>query len=78
MSAIIRDSDEPYTYHIEAVDTTQVANKECSVPVEWITPEGNDVTDDLITYIRPLIQGEAFPTFRDGLPSYMNISHLSK
>ena len=78
MPAIIRDSDEPYTYHIDAVDTTQVANKESNVPIPWITPAGNDVTDELITYIKPLIQGESFPTFRGGLPSYMNISHLSK
>ena len=78
MPAIIRDSDEPYTYHIDAVDTTQVANKESNVPVPWITPDGNDVTDELITYIKPLIQGESFPTFRGGLPCYMNISHLSK
>ena len=76
MTAIIRDSSEPYTYHIEAVDTSKVANKESIVPLRWITSSGNDVTDDLISYIKPLIQGEVFPEYKNGLPVYMNISHL--
>ena len=76
MTAIIRDSDDPYAYHIDSVDVNKVANQAKSVPVEWITPSGNNVTPELIRYIRPLIQGESYPEYSDGLPVYMNISHL--
>ena len=76
MTTIVRDSDDPYSYHIDSVDVNKVANQAKSVPIEWITPSGNDVTPELVRYIRPLIQGESYPEYSDGLPVYMNISHL--
>ena len=76
MTAIKRISNTPYTYNIEAVDVSKVANAAKSVPVEWITPEGNDVTEELINYIRPLIIGEVAHEYKDGLPSYIDIKHL--
>ena len=76
MTTIVRDSDDPYAYHIDSVDVNKVANQAKNVPLEWITPSGNDVTPELVRYIRPLIQGESYPEYADGLPVYMNISHL--
>ncbi|MCR5149301.1 MAG: 6-phosphofructokinase [Eubacterium sp.] len=76
MTAIKRTSDNPYTYNIEAVDVSQVANAAKSVPLDWISPSGNDVTEEMIAYIKPLIQGEVALTYKDGLPEYLNISHL--
>ena len=76
MTTIVRDSDDPYAYHIDSVDVNKVANQAKNVPLEWITPSGNDVTPELVRYIRPLIQGESYPEYSDGLPVYMNISHL--
>lgn len=38
-------------------DVNAICNEEKTVPVEWITPDGHDVTEDFIRYARPLIQG---------------------
>ncbi len=77
MTSIKRKSTVPYLYDIEMADVSQIANKAKSVPVEWITPEHNDVTRDVISYIKPLIQGEVSITYRDGLPVYIDIPHLT-
>ena len=46
--------------------------KEKTVPVEWITPDGHDVTEDFIRYARPLIQGNiSVPLGEDGLPEFV-------
>ena len=49
------------------------ANIEKKVPLEWITDD-DFVTDDLIHYIRPLIQAELSPIMVDGLPRHLNIN----
>ena len=76
MASICRDSTTPYVAHVEYVDVAEVANKVKSVPRNWISPAGNDVSDELVEYIRPLIQGETETSFQNGLPRYTNISHL--
>ena len=46
--------------------------------IEWINAAGNDVTQELIDYLTPLIQGESNVTYENGLPVYMDVSHLTK
>lgn len=77
MTATRRKSDFPYLYDIEMADVSQIANRAKSVPVSWITPEHNDVTQEMIHYMKPLIQGEVSISYRDGLPVYIEIPHLS-
>ena len=55
-----------------------VANAEKTVPLEWINDEGNDVTDEFIDYIRPLVRGVPQVPYRNGLPDYIDVSHLDK
>ncbi len=43
------------------------------VPLEWITEDGTHVTDELIHYIRPLIQAELSPMMVDGLPRHLRV-----
>ena len=57
----------------ETNDVHQIANIEKKVPLEWITDD-DFVTDDLIHYIRPLIQAELSPIMVDGLPRHLNIN----
>jgi 6-phosphofructokinase 1 len=52
-----------------------VANAEKKVPRDWITPEGNNVTDAFIDYALPLIQGENKRILENGLPRF---AHLKK
>ena len=68
-----RVSDDPYMCITETNDVHQIANIEKKVPLEWITDD-DFVTDDLIHYIRPLIQAELSPIMVDGLPRHLNIN----
>lgn len=76
MSSIKRISNDPYQWIIEAEDVSLIANKAKSVPIEWITPEKNNVTAEMEAYLRPLIIGEVSLQYKDGLPMYLPINHL--
>lgn len=76
MVCIKRESNTPYTISYTYANIAEIANEAKSVPREWINEAGNDVTQELIDYIYPLIQGECPVEYKDGLPVYANISHL--
>ena len=71
MSTIIRDCDEPYKVHYDGADISMIANKEKTVPVEWISEDGTDVNDKMEMYLRPLIQGEKKVNYVNGIPEYI-------
>ena len=50
-----------------------VANKEKKFPVEWISPEGNNVTVDALNYFLPLIKGEPVLKYKNGIPMHFRI-----
>jgi len=68
MAAIKRLSDMPYRVEFISVPVNEVANHEKIVPMEWITPDGHDVTEELIAYMKPLIQGETNVKYENGIP----------
>lgn len=68
-----RISDDPYMCITECQDVHKIANIEKKVPLEWIT-EDDYVTEDLINYIRPLIQAELSPIYVDGLPRHLQLN----
>lgn len=70
MSAIQRISDDPYQVEIKLSDLSKIANFEKKVPVEWINEEGNDVKEELLTYLEPLIQGEVNIPYENGIPKH--------
>lgn len=76
MVCIKRESNTPYTISYTYANIAEIANEAKSVPREWINAAGNDVTQELIDYIYPLIQGECPVEYKDGLPVYANIAHL--
>lgn len=76
MMATRRLSDNPYTSDVISVDIKTAANHEKQVPAHMINEAGNDVTDDFMVYARPLIEGEPEITYKNGLPTYLDISHL--
>lgn len=78
MVTMERTSSKPYQLHYGSAPIENVANKVKSVPMEWINESHNDVTDEMIAYLTPLIQGEVTTLYQDGLPVYPDISHLSK
>ena len=76
MVCICRDSDKPYAIHYSHAPITQIANEAKSVPIEWISEKGNDIKQELLDYMRPLIQGEVQLEYLDGVPDYLEVSHL--
>jgi 6-phosphofructokinase 1 len=68
MAAISRISNQPYHVEYTSVPVGEVANHEKLVPIDWITPDGHDVTEELIAYMKPLIQGETNIKYENGIP----------
>lgn len=71
MSTIIRDCEKPYKVHYDGADISMIANKEKTVPLEWISEDGTDVNDRMESYLRPLIQGKKKVNYVNGIPEYI-------
>lgn len=71
MASIVRESNDPYRVCYRRVRVRDVANNEKTVPLDWITPDGHDVTQEMMDYLKPLIQGEIMPTYENGVPKYL-------
>ncbi|MBQ9156077.1 MAG: 6-phosphofructokinase [Eubacterium sp.] len=71
MISFVRCSDDPYVVACGLEDVNEVCNQEKTVPLEWITNDGTDISEDFITYATPLIQGTPpIPMGEDGLPAF--------
>ncbi len=77
-STLRRISNNPYSVEYYTERVSVVANAEKTVPREWITVDGNDVTNEMIEYIKPLVKGVPQVPYRNGLPDYVNVSYLDK
>lgn len=73
MPTIVRKTSRPYRWVIGHVPLAAVANKEKKVPREYIRADGFGITAACRRYLEPLIAGEAYPPYRDGLPDYVRI-----
>jgi len=75
MMVILRDNDpgEPYSSVYGHMDIDLIANKTKFVPKHFINERGNHVTDECLGYILPLIKGECYPEYKDGLPVFATI-----
>jgi 6-phosphofructokinase 1 len=76
MLTLNRDNTPNYSVSIGNVAIKEVANQAKSVPLEWINEAGNDVTSEMIDYLRPLIIGEPNIKYKNGIPDYLSIKHL--
>jgi 6-phosphofructokinase 1 len=76
MIVIHRESNSPYSSKIECIDIHNVANKEKDIPRNWINEEGNDITIDLLNYIKPLTVGEPNISYKDGIPNFISIEKV--
>ena len=69
-------ADGQYACRMKLIPLSDVANYEKKVPVEWIVPEGNNVTQDFIDYALPLIQGVPEIPLENGLPRYARLKKV--
>jgi 6-phosphofructokinase len=77
MPAIRRLSDVPYHWDIIAAPLSEVANREKPLPPDFISTDGFGITECARRYLTPLIFGEAYPPFKDGLPDYVKLQNLA-
>ncbi len=71
MVVLQRISDDPYQCATAIKNVHKIANDEKCVPREWISEDGTYVTDDFVTYVSPLIQGDVAPVMVDGIPRHL-------
>jgi 6-phosphofructokinase 1 len=77
MPTIVRVSSRPYRWKIGVAKLTDVANVEKKMPRDFITADGFHITAKCRNYLQPLISGEAFPPFENGLPKYVRLKNLA-
>ena len=75
MPIIVRKKSKKYSWEIGKAKLSEVANFEKKMPKNFITKDGFGITQSCRNYLSPLIQGEAYPPFKDGLPE---IARLKK
>ena len=68
MPVIKRVSDKPYRWKIESAPLGRIANKEKMLPRRYITKDGFGITPAARRYLEPLIKGENYPPYINGLP----------
>jgi len=76
MPVILRKSARPYRWTIGAVPLAEVANRERKLPRDYITQDGFGITAAARRYLAPLIAGEDYPPYLDGLPAYVRLKAL--
>ncbi|HEY5804296.1 MAG TPA: 6-phosphofructokinase [Lysobacter sp.] len=78
MPVIVRSSDSPYRWKIEAAPLSKVANHEKKMPAGFIRKDGYGITAAARRYLEPLIRGEAPPPYgRDGIPKYVTLKNVA-
>ena len=77
MPTIVRTSDAPYAWEIGYADLKDVANVEKPLPEHYITEDGFGITEACRTYLQPLIQGEDYPPYVNGLPNYIRLKNAA-
>jgi 6-phosphofructokinase 1 len=77
MPAIERTSDKPYRWKIAVAPLDKVANVEKMLPRDFITTDGFGITAKARAYLAPLIRGEDYPPFKDGLPQYVRLKNVA-
>ena len=77
MPTIVRRSQRPYRWSLGHVPLAEVANKEKKLPREYIRDDGFGITAACRRYLEPLIGGEAYPPYRNGLPDYVRIKGVA-
>ena len=73
MPTIVRTNDSPYRWKIGEAKLSKVANVERFMPKSYITKDGFDITARAMRYLRPLIAGEDYPRYKNGVPEYVRL-----
>ncbi len=77
MPTVDRISDKPYKWKIGVAPLSKVANVEKFMPRNFITADGFGITEKCRTYLSPLIKGEDYPPYKNGLPQYVRLKNVA-
>lgn len=77
MPTVDRLSDAPYKYRIGMAPLAKVANVEKFMPRDFISKDGFGITDKCKRYLQPLIRGEDYPKYKNGLPQYVTLKSVA-
>lgn len=77
MPTIERVSSKPYRWKIGMAQLSKVANVEKMMPKNFISKDGFGITDKCREYLAPLIKGEDYPPYKDGLPNYVRLKNVA-
>ncbi|MBK5913370.1 6-phosphofructokinase [Rhodocyclus purpureus] len=77
MPVVERLADSPYRWQIGVAELKDVANIERKMPAEFISEDGFGITAACRTYLAPLIEGEDYPPYRNGLPDFVRLKNVA-
>ena len=76
MPTVDRISNKPFKWKVGMADLSKVANVEKMMPANFITKDGFGITEACRTYMEPLIKGEDYPPYKDGMPQYVRLKNI--
>lgn len=76
MPTIDRVSNAPYSWKVGMAELANVANVEKMMPEEYISADGFGISDACREYLLPLIEGEDYPPYKNGLPDYVRLKNV--
>jgi 6-phosphofructokinase 1 len=76
MPTVVRTSNNPYRWEIGSANLADVANVEKKMPMEYISADGFGITPACREYLQPLISGEDYPPYENGLPQYVTLKNV--
>lgn len=76
MPTIDRLSNKPYKWRVGMAQLSRVANVEKMMPSNFISKDGFGITEKCREYLAPLIKGEDYPPYKDGLPNYVRLKNI--
>jgi len=77
MPTVVRKSSSPYIWEVGMAPLSEVANVEKFMPRDFITEDGFGITDQCKEYLYPLIQGEDYPPYENGMPKYVTLKNAA-
>jgi len=75
MTTIVRTNQQPYQWEVGEAPLSEVANVEKFMPRDFITKDGFGITEKCKQYLYPLIEGENYPPYKNGLPDYVTLKN---
>ncbi len=75
MPTVVRVSNKPYKWRVGVAQLSKVANVEKMMPKDFITADGFGITAKCRAYLEPLIQGEDYPPYKNGMPQYVRLKN---